>query len=111
MRLKLFGIFFAICFLAVGAQPQKAEARSIVSVLALAPDAIFHVVTVGTDTAEYVADKVPVPFHKIDYVADAGVEFFHGLAHPTPAVVAAKAQAKLAKRAAKAAARAAKAPK
>jgi len=108
VRLKLFGIFFAICFLAVGAQPQKAEARSIVSVLALAPDAIFHVVTVGTDTAEYVTAKIAQGFAKVDGVADAGVDFFHNIAHPTSPAVA---QARLAKRAAKAAARAAKAPK
>jgi len=102
VKLKLFGIFFALCF-SLGLA-QGAQARSIVSVLALAPDAIFHVVTVGTDTAEYVTAKIAQGFAKVDGVADAGVDFFHNIAHPTPAVTAAKAQAKLAQRAAKKAA-------
>lgn len=102
---KLFGIFLAVSFLSLVPQ---AQARSFVSTLALAPDAIFHVVTVGTDTAEYVTGKIAQGFAKVDTVADAGVDFFHDLAHPTTAQVAAQAQAKAAKKAAQKAAKAKK---
>jgi uncharacterized protein YjeT (DUF2065 family) len=101
----------SFCFLAVlvclipGSRP--AQARSFVSVLASVPDSIFHAVTIGTDTAEYVSSKVAYGFAEIDTYADAGVTFFHDLAHPNTVT----AQAKLAKKQAKAAAKAAKAQK
>jgi hypothetical protein len=94
------------CFLALAIclipASRPAQARSLVSVLASVPDSIFHVVTIGTDTAEYVAGKVNYGFMEIDAVADGAVTYFHNLAHPTAAVTAAKSQAKAAKRAAKA---------
>jgi hypothetical protein len=100
VKKKLFGIFLAVCFLFLGSE---AKATSFVSVLATVPDTVFHAVTIGTDTAEYVSGKVAYGFAEIDTVADAGVNFFHALAHPSAAQVAAKAQAKAAKKAAKAA--------
>lgn len=101
---KLFGILLAVSFLALGTQ---AQARSLVSTLALAPDAIFHVVTVGTDTAEYVTAKVAQGVAKVDAVADAAVDFFHGIAHPAATVTTTQ---KLAKQQAKLAAKAKKTP-
>ena len=79
----------------------KAEARSFVSLLANVPDTIFHVVTVGTDTAEYVAGKVDYGFMEIDMYADDAVIYFHNVAHPPAAVVKARAAQKAAKKAAK----------
>ena len=103
---KLFGIFLAVSFLVVlSVQPSHAT-NSFVSALANVPDTIFHVVTVGTDTAEYVSGKVAYGFAEIDVYADDAVNYFHGIAHPTAAQVTAKAQAKAAKKAAKAAAKA-----
>lgn len=99
MKKKLFAIFVAVSFLPLFT-PQ-AQARSFVSVLALAPDTIMHAVTVGTDTAEYVTGKIAQGFAKVDAVADAGVDFFHNIAHPTAVVTAQKLAAKQAKAAAK----------
>ena len=92
----------AVAMLAIPAQ--RAEARTITQVLASVPDTIFHVVTIGTDTAEYVSGKVAQGFAKVDVVADDAVLYFHNVAHPTPTPTAAqvaKAQAKLAKKSAK----------
>jgi hypothetical protein len=105
---KLIPFCFLALVICLLPASRPAEARSFVSLLATVPDSIFHVVTVGTDTAEYVASKVNYGFMEIDTVADDAVLYFHNVAHPTSAAQVAKAQAKQAKKQAAKAAKQAK---
>ena len=103
---KLIPFCFLALVICLVPASRPAEARSFVSLLATVPDSIFHIVTVGTDTAEYVASKENYGFMEIDTVADDAVLYFHNVAHPTTAATLAKAQAKAAQKAAKKAAKA-----
>lgn len=106
--MKKFIVSLALVALSFSIAPASAQARSFVSVLATVPGAIFHVVTVGTDTAEYVTGKVAYGFSEIDMYADAAAAYFAAESNPQASATAvAKNQARAAKKAAKKAAKAA----
>ena len=101
---KLISFCFLTFFISIFPASRPAQAKTLVNVVASIPDFFFHGVTAVTDKTEYVSGKVAYGFMEIDTYADDAVTYFHNLAHPTSAAVAAKAQAKAAKKAAKKAA-------
>lgn len=99
-------------FACLSVAPLKAQTpaippvASIQSVLAHIPDAVFHVVTVATDTAEYVTGKVAAGTASVDVYADDAVNYFHGIASGSTAQIKAdRAARKAAKKAQKKAAK------